>query len=188
VMATPLAPGYGHRQLLETLSRLKQYDVFTVLVGNDSKSPGMRLEIEKMIKTFKLEGKIVMPDHCTDWPAACWLSTAVIAANVLPRGQAMELLDAQAIGRPVIVTETGTNTELVKGGETAWIVPPDNVDVLTQALNEAIEMTGSQRIDLAIRTRTFIKDSFPLSKWSTSMAELYALMLGQPHQHERPAA
>lgn len=180
VMATPLAPGYGHRQLLEALSRLKHLDVFTVIVGNDKKSPGMRQEIEKMIRTFGLEGKVVMPEHCTDWPAGCWLSTAMVATNVFPRGQAMELLEAQAIGRPIIATDTGTNREIVASGETAWLVPPDNVDVLTEALHEAISMTGSQRIDLAIRTRHFITDHFPSDRWSGSMAELYAIMIGQP--------
>ena len=36
-----------------------------------------------------------MPENCADWPAACWLATIVMAVNSLPRGQAMELLDAQ---------------------------------------------------------------------------------------------
>ncbi len=178
VMATPLAPGYGHRQLLEALARLKRPDVFTVFVGNDRKSPGMRQDIERQILAFGLEGRVVMPDHCSDWPAACWLSTIVAATNTLPRGYAMELLAAQAIGRPVIVTDCGANAEMVKGGETAWIVSPDNVDMLAQALDEAVQMTGVQRIDLAKRTRLFTSDSFPQDRWCAALTGLYGTMLG----------
>ncbi len=180
VMATPLAPGYGHRQLLQALKNLKRTDVFTVMVGDDRKSPGTRVDIEQQILMSGLEGRVVMPDHCADWPAACWLSTLVLATNTLPRGHAMELLAAQAMGRPVIVTECGANAEMVKGGETAWIVPPDNVEVLTQALDEAVQMTGVQRIDLAKRTRAFMANAFPQEKWCASVTELYGAMLGQP--------
>lgn len=180
IMATPLAPGNGHRQLLEALTRIQRHDVFTVLVGDDRQEPGTRLEIEKLVTAHGLEGRVVMPETCTDWPAACWLATLVVATNTAPRGNAPELLHAQAMGRPVIVTECGANTELVRGGETAWVVPPDNVDLLTQALDEAVRMTEVQRIDLALRARAFITETFPQEAWCRAMTDLYGGMLGYP--------
>jgi len=182
VMATPLAPGYGHRQLLEALTRIERKDIFTVFVGDDRLSPGTRAEIEALVISLGLEGRVVMPEYCADWPAACWLSTIVVATNSLPRGQAMELLAAQAIGRPLIVTDCGANAEMVKSGETAWVVPVDNQEILTQSLNEAVQMSAVQRIDLAMRTRGFVAEAFPLENLSASMTELYATMLGMPTQ------
>jgi glycosyltransferase involved in cell wall biosynthesis len=178
VMATPLAPGYGHKQLLEALTRIDRKDVFAVLVGDDRQSPETRAEIESLVARLGLEGRVVMPEYCADWPAACWLTTLVVAINSLPRGQAMELLAAQAIGRPVIVTDCGANAELVKSGETAWVVPPDNQEILTQSLNEAVQMSAVQRIDLAQRTRGFVVENFPLEKMCASITELYGTMLG----------
>lgn len=180
IMATPLAPGYGHRQILESLRRLDRRDVFTVFVGDDRLCPGTRAEIERLIVAMGLEGRVVMPEHCLDWPAACWLSTLVLATNTLPRGQALELLAAQALGRPVIVTDCGANVEMVKGGETAWVVPPDNVDLMTQALGEAVQMSVVQRIDLAQRTRQFMTERFSHERSCASVAELYGAMLGHP--------
>jgi glycosyltransferase involved in cell wall biosynthesis len=182
VMATPLSPGYGHRQLLEALRRLQINDIFTVLVGDDKLTPGTRADIERQVIEFGLEGRVVMPDHCADWPAACWLATLVVATNTLPTGQAMSLLAAQAMGRPVIVTDCGANAEMVKSGETAWVIPPDDIDVLTQVLNEAVHMNESQRIDLAQRTRSFVGDHFPLDRWSLSLTDLYGAMLGRTQQ------
>ncbi|MDD5587271.1 MAG: glycosyltransferase [Alphaproteobacteria bacterium] len=180
VMATPLAPGYGHKQLLEALARLKRDDIFTVFVGDDRLSPGTRGEIEKLVAAHGLEGKVVMPEHCSDWPAAFWLATLVLSTNTHPRGQAMELLAAQAMGRPAIVTGCGANTELVKGGETAWVVPPDDIGLLAQALTEAVQMTEAQRLDLAKRTRDFVATGFPQETWCSSMMSLYGILLGHP--------
>ncbi len=180
IMGTPLAPGYGHKQLLEALKDIGRNDVFLVMVGNDRVAPGTRAEIERMVTACGLEGKVVMPELCTDWPAACWLATIVVAVNTAPRGQSMELLAAQAIGRPVIVTDCGANAEMVQSGETAWVVPPDNPEALKNALAEATQMTESQRIDLARRTRNFVDNTFPNDIWRDSMFDLYEAMLSCP--------
>ncbi|MDD3182781.1 MAG: glycosyltransferase [Alphaproteobacteria bacterium] len=178
VMATPLATGYGHSALLEALTAFTNTDIYAVLIGNDLSSPGMRAKVEKMVTDKGLEGRIIMPESCTDWPAACWLASIVTATNALPRGQAPELLAAQAIGRPVIVTACGANTELVKANETAWVIPPDDHLALVAALQEALSMSPSRRIDLAVQTREFVTESFPMEIWRDSLFGLYDSMLG----------
>jgi glycosyltransferase involved in cell wall biosynthesis len=180
VMGTPLAPGYGHQQLLEALAKVQRPDTFAVMIGDDRTAPGTREEIEHLVTVHSLEGKVIMPENCADWPAACWLASVVVAANTAPRGQAMELLAAQAVGRPVIVTDCGANNELVQSGETAWVVPQDDKEALTQALAEALQMTEAQRIDLAMRTRDFIDAMFPQEIWRDSLFDVYSAMLEQP--------
>lgn len=180
LMPAPLAPGYGHKQLLEAMTRLRRKDIFAVFVGSDKTSPGTRSETEKLVLSCGLGERVVMPEVCPDWPAACWLSTIVVSINTTPRGQSLELLSAQAMGRPVIVTDCGANTEMVKGGETAWVISPGNVDMLTQALGEAASMNQSQRINLAVRARTFVAEAFSGETWRSSMIGLYESMLGRP--------
>ncbi|NTU76398.1 MAG: glycosyltransferase family 4 protein [Alphaproteobacteria bacterium] len=180
VMATPLAPGFGHRELLEAMVQIQRKDVFAVLVGDDRPAPGTRAEIEKLVTTLGLEGRVIMPEQCPDWPAACWLASLIVAANQTPRGQGIELLAAQAMGRPVIVTQIGANPEMVQSGATAWVVPPGDGKALAGALAEATGMTGTQRIDLALRTRDFIANMFPQTVWVESIFELYGAMLAQP--------
>ncbi len=180
VMATPFAPGYGHKDFLRALAALKSRDLYAVLIGDDETVPGTRADIEKFVAAQGLEGKVIMPETCLDWPAACWLSSLVVATNAVPRGQGPELLAAQAIGRPVIVTDCGANAEMVKKGETAWVVPREDEKALVAALEEALAMSSARRIDLAIRTRDFVTDFFPMDYWRDSLFELYDAMLSQP--------
>jgi glycosyltransferase involved in cell wall biosynthesis len=173
LMGVPFAPGAGHTELLDALQKLKRPDLYTVMVGDDRAAPGWRAEIEKQILAKGLAGQVIMPESCADWPAACWLASFVVAPNTIPRGQANELLAAQAMGRPVIVTDTGANIELVKPGETAWVLATGDVPALASALDEASQLGGDRRIDLAVATRAFIDETFPLARWAQALFELY---------------
>ncbi|MGE0109260.1 MAG: glycosyltransferase [Bdellovibrionales bacterium] len=186
IMATPFTPGAGHQDLLKTLGALKNKDIFLVLISHDRHNPGTRAKIEKMLVAYGLEGKVIMPELCTDWPAACWLASLVVATNTLPRGQAPELLAAQAIGRPVIVTDCGANAELVQKDKTAWVIPPEDNKGLYKAFNEALAMSPPRRIDVAIATRDFVCDYFPMDVWRDSLFEIYDAMLAQPMPQPMP--
>lgn len=177
IYPAPLAQGYGHEQLLEALSRINRRDIFTVIVGNGTEASGFRKKLEKIIVNKGLAGQIVMSDFCPDWPAACWLSSFMVAANNKPRGQALELLYAQAMGRPVIVTDCGANAEMVKRGETAWIINPNDIDALVEAIKEATNLNQQQRTNLALTTRSFIAETFPQENYISSLTGIYNEML-----------
>lgn len=169
----PLEPGLGHTQMLHALAQIREENLYTVMVGDDRNAPGLRSELEQSIERLGMNGKIIMPETCPDWPAAFWLANVVVAPNAAMRGQNMEILGAQALGRPVIVTSAGANEEMVAKGETAWVLPPDNVTALAKALSEAARMTTDQRVSLADNTRYFVEDNFPQANWFNGMMELY---------------
>ncbi len=172
VMPMPFAEGGGHEFLLKALARLKRDEIFTVMVGDNRPTHGIRGSLEDRIEQLGLNGKVVMPDFCLDWPAACWLASVVVAVNDAPRGQNTALLAAQAMGRPVIVTDCGANYEMARGGETAWVVMPNDDALLAEALKGAIGLSTSERLALADRTRDFAA-GFSQEKWAAAMLELY---------------
>ncbi len=184
----PLKPDLGHRQFLEAMARLKGESLYAVLLGNDRAAPGQRAALEALISQLGLDGKVIMPDHCPDMPAACWLASVIVAPNVAPRGSNVELLAAQAIGRPVIVTDIGANREMVLSGETAWVVPPDNVMALADALREAVRLDTVQRLNLAGLTHDFIAGSFPQTLWFEGMMDIYEKLLTPAPQSRALAA
>jgi glycosyltransferase involved in cell wall biosynthesis len=177
LLPLPLCPGMGHMFFLKALRQIKNENFFVVMVGHDRHAPGLRQEIEQFVTTDGLNGKVIMPETCTDWPAAYWLSSVIAATNTVPRGQHLELLAAQAVGRPVIATNSGANREMVLDGKTAWIVPPEDEKALAAALLEAIHLDTGQRLHLAQCTRQFIAENFPQNTWSTTMMELYETLL-----------
>jgi glycosyltransferase involved in cell wall biosynthesis len=173
----PLHSGFGHQQFLEAMTRLKNENIFAVMVGTDKHTPGMRAMLENAVQRLGLSGKVVMPEYGLDWPAALWLSNAVVVPNIAPRGQSRAMLAAQALGRPLIATDVGANREMTRGGETAWMIPPDNVDALVGALREALHLTTDQRINLGDNTRDFIVEAFPQAAWFEGITSIYNTLL-----------
>ena len=173
----PLEPQMGHMNVLQALAQLKQENLYAIMVGSDRNAPGIRAELEQSLERLGLSGKVIMPETCSDWPAAFWLANVVVAPNSVERGQNMELLAAQALGRPVIVTSVGANEEMVMKGETAWVLAPDNVPELTKALRDAARLNTDQRVNLADNTRYFIEDSFPQANWFNGMMEVYEQLM-----------
>jgi glycosyltransferase involved in cell wall biosynthesis len=178
VMPMPIEPDLGHTVFLQALAQIKKENIYSIMVGSDRNAPGLRQEIEKKVEELGLNGKVIMPEVCTDWPAAFWLANVVVAANTAPRGQNMEIVGAQALGRPVIVTSVGANEEMVLKDETAWVLPPDNPTILAKALHDAAHMNTDQRVNLADNTRYFIEDAFPQANWFNGMMDVYAGLMG----------
>lgn len=181
----PLEPDMGHKAFLEALRTMRDENLYTVMVGSDRQNSGLRAEIEGLIGAYGLSGKVIMPDDCPDFPAACWLASVVITPHLLPRGQSLELLAAQAIGRAVIVTDIGANREMVRSGETAWVLTPGDVPAMIKALREAVAMTTDQRLNLAERTHDFVASGFPQKAWFDGMMELYSSLLYPSRQTPR---
>lgn len=173
----PLLPGLGHEIFLEALASITNDNIFTVLIGSDRHAPGLRAALEAQVHQLGLTGKVVMPESCTDWPTAFWLGNIVVAPNIIPRGQNRALLAAQAMGRPVIVTDSGANREMVRSGATAWITQPNDAKALATALRQAVHLTTEQRLDLAEATRAFVAENFPQDAWFKGMTELYDALL-----------
>lgn len=178
IVPPPLTAGSGHRLFLQALAQIKGAEIFAVLVGDNRTPRAVTTEIEALITHHGLQGKVITPDYCLDWPAACWLANIMVAPHSAGRGQFPELLAAQALGRPVIAMDCGANTEMVESGETAWVIPSGNARVLAQALEEAIGLDTAQRLELAARTRNFVTGHFPQASWFNGMMDLYESMAG----------
>lgn len=181
----PLEPAMGHKAFLEVLKLMRDENIYVVMLGADRHASGLREEIEGLIGAYGLSGKVIMPDDCPDMPAACWLANVVVMPNLTPRGQSLELLAAQAIGRPVIVTDLGANREMAQSGETAWVVKSGDAPAMVAALHEAISMNTDQRLNLAQRTHNFVAETFPQQAWFDGMMELYASLLYPSRQTAR---
>jgi glycosyltransferase involved in cell wall biosynthesis len=177
LMPMPLEAQMGQSIFLQALAQVRDEKVYAIMVGSDRNAPGLREQMEQRVDQLGLSGKVIMPESCPDWPAAFWLANVVVATNIVMRGQNREILCAQALGRPVIVTAVGANEEMVLKNETAWVIPPDNVTALAKALREAAQMNTDQRVSLADNTRLFIEDNFPQAHWFNGMMELYEKLM-----------
>jgi glycosyltransferase involved in cell wall biosynthesis len=102
-----------------------------ILVGDGD----MRSEVEALIQRHDLGDMVTI----TGWASGAEVRDELIGARalVLPsfaEGLPVVIMEALALGRPVLSTYVAGIPELVEPDASGWLVPPGSVDALVQAM------------------------------------------------------
>jgi len=112
-----------------------------VLVGDGP----LHSEIAALIARLGLQDRV----EITGWASSSEVRQHILAsrAMVLPsfaEGLPVVIMEALALGRPVITTYVAGIPELVKPGVCGWLVPPGSVEALTAAMRAALQLPVEQ--------------------------------------------
>ncbi len=174
-----LARWKGQRVLLEALPRMKRREFVCVIVGGRKGHDRYRAELEDIVAKRNLESLVRFVDHESDMPAAYMLADVVVSASTEPEAFGRVSAEAQAMGRPVVATSHGGTMETVVPGETGWLVPPSDPDLLAMYLDQALELDIAARELLARRARTHILRNFSLQGMCASTLDVYRSVLNR---------
>ncbi len=139
----------GQEIMIDAIARLGHSDVYCLLLGEDHQHGRVRRRLEARASARGLGDRVRIVGICRDMPAAYMLSDVVVSASILPEAFGRTMIEAQAMGRPVIATDHGGVRETVRPGETGWLVPPGDVDALAGALRKALSLTPRERERMA---------------------------------------
>ena len=176
----------GHRLLLEAVAKLpRRRFLCLILEGPDGRAG----EIDGLISSLELGSVARIAGSCDDLPAALMLADVV----ALPTSAASDPLgrlsvQAQAMGKPVVVTDLGGLGETLMPAATGWLVGPGDADALAHALELALAMPDEARARLAVRARRFVTRSFSLEQMGDATMKVYRELLDglPPDSNERP--
>lgn len=148
----------GQMLLIEAMARLHRVDpsLHLTLVGDGE----LRGALERAIAARGLGAAVTL----TGWldEAGVRRELAASHALVLPsfaEGLPMVVMEAMAAARPVIATTIAGLPELVRPGETGWLVPAGDVEALAGAVSEMAAMPHGTlaRIGAAGRARVLAR-------------------------------
>lgn len=88
----------------------------------------------------------------------------------------MALLEAMSAGVPVAVTAVGGNPEIVRDGETGWLVPSDAAAVLSEVMLEAAA-DPQKCASLGSAGRRWVTQQFSLAGMLQAYRECYRGLL-----------
>ncbi|HXQ50666.1 MAG TPA: glycosyltransferase family 4 protein [Stellaceae bacterium] len=176
----------GHHVLIEALRLLDRAGLHCLIVGSGDER--YRRELERDIARRPLKCSIGIVDECRDMAAAYMLADVVVSASTDPEGFGRVIVEAQAMGRPVIATSHGGAMETVVPGETGWLVPPGRADALATALAEALDLSPEARRALAERAIAHVRAHFTVARMTGRTIAIYRELLGMDALAEGPVA
>ena len=181
-----LARWKGHRVLIEALRRLGRGALHCLIVGSGSER--YRAELERDVAKNPPRCTVRVHDECRDIAAAYMLADVVVSPSTDPEGFGRVIVEAQAMGRPVIATAHGGAAETVIDGETGLLVPPGDADALAAALAEAMDLPPAARLALAERAIAHIRQNFTVERMTSSTIAVYEDVLGIAARVDDPVA
>jgi glycosyltransferase involved in cell wall biosynthesis len=147
-VAVPLAPRLvcigrlaeqkGQMVLLQALAQLAHEGMtFEAVIAGDGL---LRPVIDAEVGRLGLSGRV----RITGWLSGADVRSEIEAARgmVLPsfaEGLPVVIMEALALGRPVVSTYVAGIPELVRDGEHGWLVPAGDVDALASAIRKLLE-------------------------------------------------
>ncbi|TVS00432.1 MAG: glycosyltransferase [Rhodospirillales bacterium] len=169
----------GQRVLIEAMRRLGRSDVQCILLGSDQGRRSYRAELEGEIVKAGLGGVVRIIDRADDLAAAYMLSDVVVSASTEPEAFGRVLVEAQALGRPVIGSDHGGSRETVLPGVTGWLTPPGDADALAAAIDEALSLAVADRHRLGEAAMAHVRTHFTRERMCRETLAVYDEVLAE---------
>jgi glycosyltransferase involved in cell wall biosynthesis len=179
---TVLLPGRltrwkGQLVFIEAMARLKRPDVHAVILGGGD--AGYRRELEKAVAASGSAATFRFIDDCPDMAAAYMIADIVVSASTQPEGFGRVIIEAQAMGRPVIATAHGGAQETIMPGDTGWLAPPSDAEALAAALALALDQDQAARLAMSRREIAHVRTHFTSSLMAARTLTVYREVLPQ---------
>lgn len=139
------------RPMLERAIRENHLDNLVELMG-----PRTQDEVSRLLQT-----------------ANCYVQPSVITPSGKMEGIPVALMEAMVSRIPVVATSISGIPELVRNGDTGWLVPPENVEALADALSQ-IYSDPAEAHKRARSGRKWVLDEFELFSNVKRLSSLFA--------------
>ncbi|MGE3622263.1 MAG: glycosyltransferase family 4 protein [Bdellovibrionales bacterium] len=161
----------GHLVLVDALAKLNRTGIVCMMVGGEDGS--CRKDIRSLADQKGIGGIVRLADDCRDMPAAYMLADIVVSPSTRPEGFGRVIIEAQAMGRPVIATDHGGARESVVHGKTGWLVPPGDAEALARALADILSLSPEARTLLARTAADHVRRNFTTARMTGHTLEVY---------------
>lgn len=166
----------GQHVFIRALAALPHRNFFAVILGDDKGHETYRAELEAQIIEVGLEGHVRIARHTHFITEAYTLARVVVATSVSPEPFGRVVLEAQAMGKPVIATNQGGPMETVINNETGWLVTPDNHIELSECIENALHLGDGQLKEMGEKAREHAQ-SFSVQRMCDQTIEVYKELL-----------
>ena len=163
--------------LLEALTHLSRDDYVTVSVGDEQGREESRHQLEQQVQKKGLEHIVRFAGPCRDMPAAYMSSDIVVNASTKPEAFGRVIVEAQAMGRPVVAFDHGGARETLLEGKTGLLVEPGDARALARAIDTAINLNAEQRKTMAQVAINNVHENFTLERMCAQTLAVYEEIL-----------
>jgi glycosyltransferase involved in cell wall biosynthesis len=152
-------------------------NIHFISTGTPNKSPHYH-DIERIIKDYQIEDKVTFTGYLSNEELKDYLSKAsLVIINKYPNQQntycfSTKLGEYLAAGKPVIITKVGEAMNWLKDGENAYIIEPNDTELLAQTIVNAIN-NPENRNKIALNGQKICKECFDYRNYGKKLLHFF---------------
>jgi glycosyltransferase involved in cell wall biosynthesis len=175
----------GHHVVVKAVQRLKERglkDFVCVFAGEDQGRTRYTGELWDLVSETGVTDVVRFAGAVDDdMPAAYAAATVVVSASIQPEGLQRAILEAQAMARPVVVSDLAAGPEVVlappavaEDRMTGLRVPAGDEAALAAALIRLFSLSDAARAGIGARGRAWVSAQFDAASIARATLALYA--------------
>lgn len=156
----------NHETVVKAIAKLKDPNVFYLICGQGL----LEMELVNLIKKLDLEKQVKLLGFREDIAEICKAADVFVFPS-FREGLSLALMEAMALGLPVICSRIRGNTDLIEDGKGGYLVEPDDVDGFASSIKSFTE----GKVDIADFCNWNLKriKSFDKNEVNKKINELY---------------
>lgn len=163
----------GQEDLLQAVSRMRHHDRVHVHLAGAESLPGERAALERLARSLGVADHVSIDGPIVGAQKEAWMREADCFclpshAEALP----MSMLEAMAMGLPVVVTRVGAIAEAVSNPVDGLLFSPGDVDSLTRHLESLMDDPDLRR-SIGLHGRERVERGFSLNASVLRLQDLY---------------
>ncbi len=157
-----------------------------IFAGDDRVDAKYTRALRRRARMHSIDTLCRFVGHCPDMPGALAAADVVVVPALEPPLSGRAAAEAQAMGRPVVVTTVGVLPENMLGPprmpddlRTGWLVRPGNVADLARATGQALSLNTIAYEALGARARQFAEFMFSPQSVAEAIRGVYTSLLAR---------
>lgn len=175
VNVAALTPHKGQRHLIDALPLIRQRfpDVQLAIAGDGE----LRQVLPALARQRGVASCVHMLGHRDDIPNILAAADVFVITSTM-EGLCTSLLDAMAVGVPVVGTAVGGIPEVIEDGRSGCLVPPGDTNALAKAICEQLA-PGPNRDQMIARGRERLQEHFTVDRMIDRYVALYEHLVSE---------
>lgn len=163
----------GHHVFIEALSLLKNQNWTAVIVGGQSERMDYQHDIEKRIHELNLNDKVKIIAAIRNIPVAYKMADIIVCPTIEPEAFGRVIIEAQAMGKPIITSNIGEPASLVTHGVNGWQFESRNAVSLAEVISTVLELTEDEKKQYAQGSRDFVLNNYTKNLMCSRTLDVY---------------
>ncbi len=167
----------GHEIAIRSLSLIKEHNIKLVILGDLQKRFKYKRYLENLVFHLGLNNKVLFLEETRDLPSFMMLADLVISCSTKPEAFGRTILEAQAMGRPVLAFNHGGSVELINENKNGILSPALDIDIFAENILKSLSLSMKDRKKISKESVEKVNSKYLTSMMCKKTISLYKSLI-----------